>query len=79
MKKVIGILVVTLISVIISCKENKEQEIMQMDSHDGHDHSKMEETASVYYCPMKCEGDKTYDKVGECPKCGMDLVVVEKE
>ena len=79
MKKVIGILVVTLISVIISCKENKEQETMQMDSHDGHHHSKTEEIASVYYCPMKCEGDKTYDKAGECPKCGMDLVVVEKE
>jgi len=28
---------------------------------------------------MKCEGEKTYDKAGECPKCGMDLVVVEKE
>jgi Cu2+-exporting ATPase len=22
---------------------------------------------------MKCEGDKTYDKAGKCPKCGMDL------
>ena len=22
---------------------------------------------------MKCEGDKTYDKTGKCPKCGMDL------
>lgn len=26
-----------------------------------------------YSCPMKCEGDKTYDKAGKCPKCGMDL------
>lgn len=30
-----------------------------------------------YYCPMKCEGDKTYDKPGSCPKCGMDLVPEE--
>jgi Cu2+-exporting ATPase len=37
-----------------------------------------EETVSAYYCPMKCEGEKTYDKAGECPKCGMDLVAVEK-
>ena len=27
----------------------------------------------VYACPMKCEGDKTYDKAGKCPKCGMEL------
>lgn len=28
----------------------------------------------TYYCPMHCEGDKTYDKPGDCPVCGMDLV-----
>lgn len=27
-----------------------------------------------YYCPMQCEGDKTYNKPGDCPVCGMDLV-----
>ena len=27
----------------------------------------------MYACPMKCEGDKTYDKAGKCPSCGMDL------
>jgi heavy metal translocating P-type ATPase len=26
-----------------------------------------------YYCPMRCEGDKTYDKPGDCPVCGMHL------
>lgn len=30
--------------------------------------------SGVYYCPMHCEGDKTYDKPGSCPICGMDLV-----
>ncbi|WP_422359423.1 heavy metal translocating P-type ATPase [Reichenbachiella sp.] len=30
--------------------------------------------SSVYYCPMHCEGDKTYPKPGDCPVCGMDLV-----
>ena len=24
----------------------------------------------VYYCPMRCEGDKTYDHPGACPVCG---------
>lgn len=28
---------------------------------------------SRYYCPMHCEGDKTYDKPGDCPVCGMNL------
>lgn len=27
-----------------------------------------------YFCPMHCEGDKTYEKPGSCPVCGMDLV-----
>lgn len=28
----------------------------------------------VFYCPMHCEGEKTYDTMGNCPVCGMDLV-----
>ena len=27
-----------------------------------------------YYCPMHCEGEKVYDKAGDCPVCGMHLV-----
>lgn len=30
--------------------------------------------SGIFYCPMHCEGDKTYDKPGNCPVCGMDLV-----
>ncbi|WP_445382562.1 heavy metal translocating P-type ATPase [Robiginitalea sp. IMCC43444] len=30
--------------------------------------------SGTYYCPMHCEGDKTHDKPGDCPVCGMDLV-----
>ena len=33
--------------------------------------------ATLYQCPMKCEGEKTYDKAGQCPVCGMDLKPVE--
>ncbi|NAY90791.1 heavy metal translocating P-type ATPase [Muricauda sp. JGD-17] len=28
----------------------------------------------TFYCPMHCEGEKTYNKPGDCPVCGMDLV-----
>jgi len=30
--------------------------------------------SGVFYCPMHCEEEKTYDKPGDCPVCGMDLV-----
>lgn len=33
----------------------------------------------AYECPMECEGEKTYDKPGTCPVCGMDLEGVEKK
>ncbi len=26
-----------------------------------------------FYCPMHCEGEKMYDKPGDCPVCGMNL------
>ena len=52
-----------------------------------HDHSKMKvdeaktivDDKTTYACPMKCEGDKTYEKAGDCPKCGMDLVEKKSE
>lgn len=28
---------------------------------------------AVYFCPMHCEGAKTYDKPGKCPVCSMNL------
>lgn len=31
-------------------------------------------SSGTFYCPMHCEGEKTYDKPGDCPVCGMDLV-----
>jgi len=40
--------------------------------------AKTEQVAEAQYqCPMKCEGDKTYSEPGECPKCGMDIKLVE--
>src|SRR5881394_1240332 len=26
-----------------------------------------------YYCPMRCEGEKTYEQPGRCPVCKMKL------
>lgn len=36
--------------------------------------SQLKQPGGKYYCPMHCEGDKTYDEPGDCPVCGMDLV-----
>ncbi len=35
--------------------------------------SQKNDTGGKYYCPMRCEGDKTYDRPGDCPVCGMHL------
>ena len=37
------------------------------------------EKSKKYYCPMKCEGDKTYDEPGDCPVCNMHLVPVGEQ
>ncbi|MDM8159592.1 copper-translocating P-type ATPase [Labilibaculum sp. K2S] len=31
-----------------------------------------------FVCPMHCEGDKTYEKPGDCPECGMHLKKEER-
>ena len=53
--------------------------IHKQGEHHHHLEDKTEKTSKgkgtgTYYCPMHCEGDKTYDKSGDCPVCGMDLV-----
>ncbi|MBC7416769.1 MAG: heavy metal translocating P-type ATPase, partial [Pedobacter sp.] len=34
--------------------------------------------SGTFYCPMHCEGEKTYNQPGDCPVCGMDLVQAPK-
>ena len=53
----------------------------QIYNHGSHHHPEekkkkqpTEKGTGTFYCPMRCEGDKTYDKPGDCPDCGMDLV-----
>ena len=52
--------------------------IHKQGEHQHNLEAKKEETqvkgTGAFYCPMHCEGDKTYDKAGDCPICGMDLV-----
>jgi Cu2+-exporting ATPase len=50
--------------------------VFAQDSTQQKSKMKTEQTV-VYACPMKCEGNKTYDKPGKCPKCGMNLKLVQ--
>ena len=45
----------------------------QQDAHDGHAPEAAAPLAPTYLCPMKCEGEKTYDQPGRCPVCNMKL------
>lgn len=61
-------------------KDGGSYSIYPVGEHHHH-HSEMKKEkpkkgvgTGVFYCPMHCEGDKTYDQPGDCPVCGMDLV-----
>jgi len=65
-------------------KLDKENQVSQKtvkveDVHHQHPHTTAQQTdkqvanQGKYFCPMRCEGDKTYEKPGDCPVCGMHL------
>ncbi len=49
----------------------------QSNSGNTHD-EEGNDSGGKYFCPMKCEGDKVYDKPGNCPVCNMKLTPVEE-
>ncbi len=80
MKK--ALLSIALLAVIgfTSCKSEKKEEKPAIQTEEVVvEETVSEEMAVAYYCPMKCEGDKTYSEKGSCPQCKMDLVEVEHE
>lgn len=65
-----------------ACKETKKEEVKEevnIENHDNHDHSKSEMASNLYQCPMDCEKGKTYEAVGSCPVCEMDLKAITSE
>lgn len=59
-----------------ACNETKKEEAKEeinMENHEGHDHSSEKMASNVYQCPMDCEKGKTYEVAGSCPVCKMDL------
>jgi len=48
---------------------------IEMPGHEKHTATKVSVTGNgIFYCPMHCEGEKTYTSQVDCPVCGMDLV-----
>ena len=73
---------------LVPVGENKKHELSQHEplgggnehkhKHQEHKHeANKDEAKGKYYCPMRCEGDKMYDKPGDCPVCGMHLMKEE--
>lgn len=90
MKNVIKTILLTVLSILLvaCCDESCEVENSphEHDSHEHeateamYDHKELDEedaNATTYYCPMKCEQEKTYPKVGQCPVCSMSLEKVK--
>lgn len=71
--------------VFASCGDRKKEQAVHQEEpvkeKHVHDHETVdhgyEVAMSAYQCPMKCEGDKTYDEQGACPTCKMDLKEVK--
>ncbi len=59
---------------LVSCGGGESQEAHDHaegeESHEGHDHAQ-------FQCPMDCEEGKTYEEMGTCPVCKMDLAEVK--
>ena len=54
----------------------EEQENHKNQKNDQYKHSIKSDKIGEFYCPMFCEGDKTYPENVGCPVCGMDLVQI---
>lgn len=68
-------IIITALSLIVimfitSCGSNRSENKKENTATEQTENAK-------YQCPMKCEGDKTYDKPGQCPVCNMDLEKIE--
>lgn len=67
--KTLKINLIALLILTINFAHGQEKEKAQM--------KQVQTEKATYACPMKCEGEKTYDKPGSCPICKMDLKKVE--
>jgi len=53
--------------------------IMTLSSCNSNTSKNASKELTLYQCPMKCEGEKTYTETGSCPVCKMDLQPIVTE
>ncbi len=59
----------------ITASDRDSSENNHAHEHANHGLDKPKQKGNgIYYCPMHCEGEKTYHAQGDCPVCGMDLL-----
>ena len=73
LKTVIISTIFSTVLLFVSCRSKTEKAEEKSETTDG----KSQNKTIAYACPMKCEEEKTYDKAGSCPKCGMNLEKVK--
>lgn len=71
---------------VVSCKSEAKKESEEVNTEVVEEVIEVSEDAEnldiavvTYQCPMKCEGDKTYEAPGQCPTCEMELKEVESD
>lgn len=58
--------------------EISKDQLEQNEGEEVKDHG-YETAMASYQCPMKCEGEKSYEEAGSCPVCKMDLKKIETD
>ena len=81
-KLILSIAVVAMIAfTVTSCKSDAKKDAEEVTTEVKKETEETKESGDMamakYQCPMKCEGEKTYDKPGQCPTCKMDLKKME--
>ncbi len=64
----------------ILARKKRKMNVTHSDTNEHRHHhaqSGNNQTETRYQCPMKCEGEKTYEKPGDCPVCNMHLAPLE--
>lgn len=61
-------------------KSESDTQQLSMESQNDefhHHHEADNASGQRYQCPMKCEGDKTYNQPENCPVCNMKLTAID--
>ena len=76
------VLLLALALLFVTCKNDKKEsdkENTNLENHHQHQVGETGHDVANYQCPMKCEGEKTYNEAGSCPTCKMQLKQISSD